>query len=351
MSKPGSIPELERLAYKRASKRQRAFIFTGAGDQWTLHRNISALEEIRLLPRACVDVSRVDTSTTILGERHALPILLAPTGAGILVHWSGEIGVGRAAHNSSVTTILSTMSSIPIEMVAGTGCDLWFQLYPQSDRDFTDRLLDRALRAGAKAIVVSVDQPVHGLRDAWRHIKLPRWVKPPHLFGVKNPARGGIYHPRLAPDFTWQDLEHICKAVNVPVWIKGVLRPDDAICAQDHGVSGVIVSNHGGRSLDGLPSAIDVLPEIVAATSLPIIVDGGIRRGTDIIKAVALGASAVLIGRPYLYGLLVNGQKGVELAIGILKRELETSMALLGLTSVDQIDRRTLYEATVHRSG
>jgi 4-hydroxymandelate oxidase len=228
---------------------------------------------------------------------------------------------------------------------------VWFQLYAQADKELTRQMLDRARSAGCQAVCVTVDTPVLGARhrESRSHFKLPADFQLPNLnLGPVShrPMRGAIYSELLNPRLTWKDIGWISSIAKMPVLLKGVLNPEDAALASDSGVAGLIVSNHGARNLDTLPSTAVALPRVAekVAGRLPILVDGGIRRGTDVLKAMALGANAVLVGRPYLYGLAVAGADGVARVVEILRTELMMAMALTGRTAIDQIDRSVLWK-------
>jgi 4-hydroxymandelate oxidase len=254
------------------------------------------------------------------------------------------------ANQAQASLVLSSYSTVAVEEVAAAATQpLWFQLYAQSDRELTRQIVERAQAAGCKALCVTVDTPVLGARnrESRSQFKLPPDFKLPNL-AVEPVGRAtgkAVADQLLAPTLTWKDIEWLRSITSMPVLLKGVMNPDDAARAADAGVAGIMVSNHGGRNLDTLPSTAEALPRIVdkLAGRLPIIVDGGIRRGTDILKAIAMGAQAVMIGRPYLHGLAVGGAAGVARVIEILKTELQMAMALTGRTKIAEIDRGVLW--------
>jgi 4-hydroxymandelate oxidase len=331
------------------------YISGGAADELTLRWNRESYDRIRLRPRILVDVSQIDPRVTLFGRELPFPILLAPTAYHKLAHAEGEIATAKGAGASGATMVVSTSSTTSIEDIAQVATrPLWFQLYVQPDRDFTRELVRRAETSGYHAIVVTVDSPVLGprYRETRTKFALPPGVERANLKGLKTatggqrPTESTIYSALLDPKLTWKEIEWLRSLTKLPLVMKGVLNPDDAARGVDLGASGIIVSNHGGRNLDTLPATIDALPEVAARVGgrVPVLVDGGIRRGTDVLKAIAFGASAVLIGRPYLYGLAVGGADGVARVVNILRREFEMAMALTGRTSVAQIDRTVIWK-------
>ena len=251
--------------------------------------------------------------------------------------------------------VVSTSATTSVEDIAAVATrPLWYQLYVQRDRDFTRELVRRAEASGCKVLVITVDSPVLGARYREARVKftLPPGVERANLRGLKTATgghratEGNIYSALLDPTLTWKEIEWLRSITKLPVLLKGILNPDDAARAADLGVAGVIVSNHGGRNLDTVPATIDALPEVAAKVGgrIPVLVDGGIRRGTDVLKAIALGASAVLIGRAYLFGLAVGGAPGVTRVVNILRREFEMAMALTGRTSIKEIDRAVIWK-------
>lgn len=324
-----TLEDYERAARERVDPVAWEYIAGGAADEITVRWNVDAYRSLRLLPRQLRDVSTMDLSTTLLGHRLSHPVLLAPTACHKLVHADGEVGTARGARAAGAGMVLSSYSTIPVEPVAAEKPPLfWFQLYVQ-DRAYTERLIRRAVDAGATAIVVTIDTPVPGARNRQERSGFVFPQNLPHISG------GRAEHP-----LTWEDLQWIRRVASVPILLKGVLHPDDAELAVSSGAAGVMVSNHGGRNLDTAMATIDALPPIVdrIAGRVPVIVDGGIRRGTDVLKALASGATAVMIGRPYMHGLAVDGASGVEAVVGILRRELEMAMALSGCSTLASVD-------------
>ena len=350
-----SVTDFEPRARERISHIAYEFISGGAGDELSLKWNREAYDKIRLRTRVLVDVSNLDTKIRLFGRELAHPILLAPTAYHKLVHPEGEAETARGAGSVSTTMVVSSFATMAVEDIARAATEpLWFQLYVQPDRGFTKSLVERAEAAGCQAICVTVDTPLAGARNREERaaFRLPPGMDIPHLKGLPSaaarsaPREGEIFNAILDPTLTWKDIEWLRSFAKVPVLLKGVMNPDDADQAARLGVSGIIVSNHGARNLDTVPATIDALPGVVqkVAGRMPVLVDGGIRRGTDVLKAIASGASAVLIGRPYLFALGVAGASGVSRTITILRRELQIAMALTGRRSIAEIDKGVLFE-------
>jgi 4-hydroxymandelate oxidase len=327
------------------------YVSGAAADELTLRWNHEAYEKIRLMPRALVDVSQLDTRITLLDRELAFPILLAPTAYQKISHPDGELATVKGAGDANATMVLSTFSTVTLEEVAAAAkTPLWFQLYVQPDREFTRDLVHRAEVAGYQALVVTVDTPVLGPR--YRELRAK--FSPPEranlrglkgATGAQRPTEQSIFSLVLDPKLTWKDIDWLRSITKLPVLLKGVQNPADAERAVQAGVAGIIVSNHGARQLDTGPATIESLPRVVEKVGgkMPVLVDGGIRRGTDILKALGYGASAVLIGRPYVYGLAVDGARGVTRTVNILRRELESAMAMCGRTSIASIDSSVLW--------
>ncbi len=343
-----NVWDFKKIAQQRLSQASWDFITGAAGDEITMRWNREAYDRIRLEPNVLVDVSGIDTRTRLFGQEIPFPILVSPSGGHSRSHPDGELATARGAGQAQAIMAVSTLSSKPIEELARVATQsLWFQLYMIRDRGLTREIVERAEAAGCKAICITVDTPVTGARNreqrAGRRRRqgsgAPRAL-PPHLTGYKRPesVEGAIFSTTLDPTITWKEINWVRSFARVPVLIKGVLNPADAQRAVQEGISGIIVSNHGGRNLDTVPATIDALPRIAdqVAGRFPILIDSGIRRGTDILKAVALGANAVMIGRPTLYGLASAGPEGVSRVIEILRHELEMAMALTGRTSLSQ---------------
>ncbi len=358
--------DFERAAAARMTPEAHAYIAGAAADEITLRWNREALERIALRPRVLVDVSKIDTRLKLLGEDLPHPILLAPAASQRIVHPRGELATVEGAAAAQALLIVSAAATTGFEEVAraasaaggpaATAVALWFQLYVQKDRGFTRALVERVVAEGYRALVLTADTPVIGLRE--REVRggfvLPAGLEHPNLKG-SFPAQLraehrptdplGIYSPALDPSLTWKDVGWLKSLAKVPLLVKGILDPEDGARAVSEGADGIIVSNHGARNLDTAVATAQALPAVVekVAGRIPVLADGGIRRGTDVVKLLALGANAVLIGRPYLYGLAVGGAEGVERVVRLLRRELEMAMALTGRTSLRAIDRTVLF--------
>jgi 4-hydroxymandelate oxidase len=332
-----SLFDFETEAQKKISHGAWARISGGAADELTLRWNHEAYEQIRLKPTALVDVSRLDTRVTLFGLDLPFPILLAPTGGQKFVHPEGELAAVRGAETAKAIYVISSSASMRVEDIAKAARGpVWFQLYVQRDRGFTRDLVQRAEDAGCRAICLTVDTPTQGARNREERGKseLPE-RELPNLMGKDY----------LDPTLTWKDIDWLRSFAKRPVLLKGILNPDDAAKAVSAGVDGIIVSNHGARNLDTLPATITALPLVVERVKgkLPVLVDGGIRRGTDVVKALAFGATAVQIGRPYLWGLGLAGPVGVTRVVEILRREFEMAMMLCGRPSLRSIDRSVIW--------
>jgi 4-hydroxymandelate oxidase len=350
-----TLDDFENLARQYMSGAVYEYVAGGAGSDQTVNRNRAAFNRISILPRVLIDVSRIDTGLTLFGQRHEFPILLAPTGYHKLVHPEGELATVAGANESGATLVAAAFSTVGYaQMRAASQQDLWFQLYVQNDRSFTKELVDRVQAAGCAAFCVTVDVPVNGPRDRELRagFRLPAGLERANLASLGPQIAGGshrphgrnIYSATHAADVTWADIEWLRGIIRVPLLLKGVMHPEDAETACQAGCDGVMLSNHGGRSLDGVISTIEALPRMVDRLQdrIPIILDSGIRRGVDVFKALALGAAAVMIGRPYLYGLAVGGSEGVARVVEILRTELEMTMALAGCRVLNEVKKERL---------
>ena len=346
------LMQFEPLARQRLSQMAYDYVRSGGADEITMRENRLAFERLRFSPRVLTDVSQLDTRISLFGAELEHPIMLAPIAYHRLYHSEGELGTARGASAAGAAMVISTFTTTAIDEIArNTRAPIWFQLYVQRDRAFTKDMVQRAVAQGAKAVCLTVDTPVLGCRYGQLSFALPSDLECVHLRGlnlkssVPTHSMGGIYDPIFDPSFNWRDLEWLRNVAGVPVLLKGVLSPEDARRAIDYGVDGIIVSNHGGRNLDFLPATIDALPHIAEATAgrIPVLLDSGIRRGTDVLAALALGAKAVFLGRPYIYGLAIAGARGVERVIQILRDEFKRAMALTGRRSIAEIDDSVLW--------
>jgi 4-hydroxymandelate oxidase len=331
--------DFEESAVEWMTKMAYEYVASGAADELTLRWNRQALDALRLNPTVLTDVSQPDTSVSLFGTRLSHPILIAPTAYHRLLHPEGELATVRGASAASALYVVSSFTTTPLADIAQRATQpLWFQLYVRDDRAFTKNLIQEAEALGYRALCITVDTPTPGVRNREHRsqFKLPDGVRTPHMGGPlveKKPL-------------TWKDIEWIQSFATTPVLLKGILNPDDAERAVQAGVSGIIVSNHGGRNLDTVPATIDALPRIAERIDqrIPILLDGGIRRGTDVLKAIALGSSAVLVGKPICFGLACGGADGVAKVLQILQRELELAMILTGRASIASIDRSVIWQ-------
>jgi L-lactate dehydrogenase (cytochrome) len=362
-----SIEDVAHKARRRLPLGALAYLEGGGEDEYTLRRNRAAFDLLEFLPAMPGDVSQVDTSTTVLGQRLPLPFALSPIGAPRMFHHEGELAVARAARQAGIPYGISTLATTAVEDVAREAdTPLWFQLYVWGDRTDAKRAVTRARAAGFSALLFNIDTTVRSKREREKHTGLD--LPTPHL-RVRTLVNGALHpswswhfltsdtisFPNIGPPdqrsldkitemfdgtIRWDDIDWIREVWDGPIVVKGVIRPEEAARAADAGLDGVIVSNHGGRQLDHLPATIDVLPEIVdvAGDRIDVLVDSGFRRGSDIVAALALGAKAVLVGRAHLYGLAAGGEAGVRKCIDILSQELRMTMALCGARSIAELN-------------
>lgn len=339
------LAEFESIARERMDPAAYAYYAGGAADESTMADNTAAFGRFRLRPRVLRDVSHVDASTTLLGERVAWPFGLAPNAGQALAHPDGECATARAAAEAGIVMCLSTFTNRAPEEVhaAAPEGQRWFQLYVHQQREVAEQMIRRTVDAGYRAIVVTVDLPVGGYRE--RELRWPyRWSEETSFATLTASTKGKsileLLEGFVNAALTWDDLAWIRDVAGLPVVVKGILTGEDAALAVEHGAAAVWVSNHGGRQLDRVPATIEVLEEIVAAVAgrAEVYLDGGIKRGTDVVTALALGARAVFLGRPYLYALAAGGEAGVTRAIRMLADETTNAMALLGATTVDELE-------------
>ncbi|HUF51557.1 MAG TPA: alpha-hydroxy acid oxidase [Longimicrobiales bacterium] len=354
--RPGNVAGYEALARESLPRSVYDYYAGGAEDEWTVRANREAFAQYALRPRVLVDVTRMDTTVRVLDDVIDFPVMLAPAAFQRLAHTDGEIATARAAAAVRTVKIASTLSTYPIEEIAAAAPDaaLWFQLYVFRDRSITEELVRRAEAAGCRAICLTASVAVQGNRerDAHNQFQLPVGVEMANFRGMRQAtfpeARGSGLLAFISAEFddslTWEALAWLRSITQLPVVIKGIMSPLDARLAVEHGAAGVIVSNHGGRQLDGAEATLRALPRVAEAVAdrVPVLMDGGVRRGTDVVKALLLGARAVLIARPYLWGLSVGGQEGVTHVLEILRDEVRRTLALLGAPSLAHLDAEHL---------
>jgi L-lactate dehydrogenase (cytochrome) len=375
-----TVEDLRRLAHHRLPRAIFDFIEGGAGDERTVARNRAAFERLLFEPRVLVDVSKREQTTVVLGERVATPVLVSPTGMAGLCWPKGEVAAAQGAHEAGTIYTLSTHSSCTIEEVAARAPGpLWFQLYVWQNRDLTRSFVDRARAAGYRALVLTVDVPVISRRE--RDLRNGFTVPPritvgnaldtlrrvgwmcrvlfgpkltlANLVGMLGAPRtdivtmAGVANRQVDPSLTWADLAWFRSLWSGPLLLKGVMTVADARKAVEHGVDGLVVSNHGGRQLDGGRASVEALPDIVDAVGsrVEVLLDGGVRRGADVVRALALGARAVMVGRPYLYGLASGGADGVRRVLDILHGEVDHALALTGVPRIGDLDKSVVRRA------
>ncbi|HEY2005333.1 MAG TPA: alpha-hydroxy acid oxidase [Solirubrobacteraceae bacterium] len=341
-----SLADYERAALQMLPVGAHSYLAGGAGAEVTLRDNLAAWSRLALRPRMLVGVGTRDLSVELLGRRRPHPLVIAPTAFQRLAHRDGELATASAALATDTIMCLSTLATSSPEAVAEAAPDAtrWFQLYVFKDRGVSHDLVGRAAASGYEALVVTVDLPLFGIRER----ELRSGVRSSEGERVASAAAAGAsgemtpeaFGALVDPDLRWEDIERFASESPLPVIVKGILTATDARLAADHGAAGVIVSNHGGRQLDGVLSGADALPEVVQAVGdrLDVLVDGGIRRGTDVVKALALGARAVLLGRPVISGLAVGGSAGVQRVLEILLGELDNALGLIGAPRADELD-------------
>lgn len=358
---PVSFEQLEQAAQEKMGKGAFGYIHSGAGREETLQKNVSSFSKYAIVPRFLNDVTELDTSVQLFGRTYATPLFIAPVGVQKIAHEDGEIATAQAAASLGIPFIQSTVSSYCIEEVTeATGnSPKWFQLYWSSqNEDISYSMVQRAEAAGYEAIVLTVDTVMLG----WREEDVNNQYSPlMQGFGKANYVNDpvfmaslpnddddsiiqgivdNIYHPSLS----WKQVAELKKRTSLPILLKGILHPEDAKLAIENGIDGIIVSNHGGRQLDGVIASIDALRAVVEAVDgkIPVLFDSGVRRGSDVVKALALGADAVLVGRPFVYGLAVGGQQGVEKVLSNILQEMKVTISLSGITSVRDLRNVTI---------
>ncbi len=355
-----ALADYEAFAREHMSEAAWTYFNGGAADELTLRDNVAAFSRIRLQNRVLADVANGETTLELFGTRYAHPIFVAPVAYHALAHPDAERASVLGASALQAGVVVSTQASTRLEDIAQAAqTPLWFQLYIQPDRGFTQALVQRVEAAGYRALVVTVDAPVSGMRNREQRagFALPPGIEAMNLRGMATlppqtaqaGTSGVLGSSLLAAAASWADIARLRAQTQLPILLKGIIAPQDALHALDHGVDGLIVSNHGGRTLDSLPASIDALPGVAQAVAgrVPLLVDGGIRRGTDVLKALALGASAVLVGRPIVHALAVAGAPAVAHALHVLCTELEIAMALCGCRTLRDIDRSVLWQTPV----
>jgi 4-hydroxymandelate oxidase len=348
-----TLGDLELAASTKLPENVWAFVQGGAGEETTLRANRDAFHRRTLVPRVLVGVETLDITARILGEQVHAPFFVAPTAYQGLVHPDAEAGTARAARDAGLLAVFSTLSTCSLESIAAAAPEglRWFQLYLQPEFDQSQRLVERAEKAGYRAIMLTVDMPVLANRDRQIRGRVAVDAPPPVGNGAEilAPSRapvvqGNHYVLRRETSATWEIVDRLRGITRLPIVVKGILSREDARLAADHGARAIVVSNHGGRQLDGAPAALDVLPEMVeeVGSKVEVYFDSGIRRGSDILMALALGAKAVGVGRPVLWALATGGEAGVARLFSLLKLDLATVMAVTGRTEVSAINRSLL---------
>jgi L-lactate dehydrogenase (cytochrome) len=377
IANPLTIADFRRIAQRRLPRFVFDYVDGAAGDETTMHRNRAAFEKLSLYPRQQVDVSKRSMETTVLGRRLSMPMLLAPTGLQRLVHRHADLEVAKAAGAAEIPFVVSASTAFTVEEIADAGSgDLWLQVYPWRDRKAVEHVVTRAIAAGYSTLVVTVDVPLlarrerdlrNGMsippritpRNIYQGARHPRWVthllRGPEITFVnfKDLAPGSkgmalmqwVNNELTNPSAEWSELQWLRRLWPGPLVVKGVMAVEDACAAVREGADAIVVSNHGGRQLDGTPATAEVLPRVVDAVGdrTEVLMDGGVRRGSDILKALALGARAVLVGRPYWWGLAAGGARGVGAVIDVFRTELDMAMALSGRPTIDSVGRDLLF--------
>lgn len=340
-----TLDDAERLAEEAISPEAWSYIVGGAGDERTLRWNREAFSRYRLRPRVLVDVTSVTTETTVLGTPVSMPVLVAPMAFHQIAHEEGELATAKGAAAAGTLMCVSTVATATPRDIAeaAPGAPRWLQIYVFQDRGVSDGVIEQALGAGFSALVLTADLPVYGIRhrEARTGFEAPEDDVPAIVSARERGGEKEEHHSLglLESGLEWNYVAELVERWNVPVLVKGLVTAEDAVLACEHGASGVVVSNHGGRQLDGAIASLEALPEVVAAVGdrAEVYLDGGVRRGSDVAMALALGARAVLVGRPAMYGLALGGAKGVEQVLEILREETENALALLGCRSPAEV--------------
>jgi 4-hydroxymandelate oxidase len=331
--------DFEKMAEGKMTKMAYEYVASGAADEFTVRWNRQAFDALKINPTVLNDVSKLDTTVTLFGQKLAYPILIAPTAFHKIMHPEGELATAKGAGKAKATYVVSSFTNTPLEEIKKVATEpLWFQLYVRDDKEFTKSVVQKAEALGYRALCITVDTPAAGARNRQARVdfKLPD--------GINSPYANGDLVQKLP--LTWKEMEWLISFAKIPVLLKGILNPDDAEKAIKIGASGIIVSNHSGRNLDTVPATIEALPRIAERVSkrIPVLMDGGIRRGTDVLKAIALGANAVLVGKPICFGLASGGAEGVTKTLEILRAEFEMAMALTGRATIASIDPSLIWK-------
>ncbi len=338
---PLNVWDYERLATERLEDGAYGYFAGGANDEWTLRDNVEAFRRWLLRPRVMVDVAEPTTATTVLGTEIELPVIVAPTAFQRVAHPDGELGMARAAKGAGTIMCLSTFSTSAPAEVAATGATSWYQMYVPRDEGLARETIAQARENGFRALVLTADAPVLGRRerDLRTGFRIPIELATPAL--GRDVVTPHSMFETISASVTWQDIERFAALAELPVVVKGVLTAEDGCLACEHGAAAVVVSNHGGRQLDGVAATLDALPEVVEAVGgrIEVLMDGGIRRGTDVLKALALGARAVLAGRAPLWGLAVDGEAGARRVLELLRAEVELALQLVGCRTPAELTR------------
>jgi 4-hydroxymandelate oxidase len=352
MSAPAllTLRDFEAVARERLDPVHYDYVAGGARDEITVRANESAFQRLSLLPRVLRGRAKLETAVTLFDSRASMPIIISPTAFHRLACAEGELATARAAAAADTIMIVSMASTVAVGEVAdaaraaapGRDPQLWFQLYIQPDLEDTEALVRRATDAGCAALVVTVDSPVLGVHDRNKRNgfnDLPAGLYCENLRNLRGDEPGSVRQIAMSPELSWDHVDWLRAHTELPIVLKGVLHPEDARLALQHGVDGLLLSNHGGRQLDTVPATIDLLPEMAAAVggAVPLLLDGGVRRGTDAVKAIALGAAAVGVGRPIVWGLAADGERGAARVLEILREEFEHTMMLCGAGRLDEL--------------
>jgi isopentenyl diphosphate isomerase/L-lactate dehydrogenase-like FMN-dependent dehydrogenase len=347
---PLNVWDYERLAAEVLDEGAYAYFSGGANDEWTLRDNVDAFRRWQLRPRVLVDVAGPSTATTVLGHEIALPVLVAPTAYHRVAHADGEPGMARAAKAAGTIMCLSSFSTTAPADVIATGATCWYQLYVPRDEGLAREVITRARETGFRALLLTVDAPVLGRRERDRRtgFTIPYEIAHPALGHVEVTPHSAF--ELISASVTWREIERFAALAEMPVVVKGVLTAEDARLACEHGAAALVVSNHGGRQLDGVAATLDALPEVVEAVDdrIEVLLDGGVRRGTDAVKALALGARAVLAGRAPLWGLTVGGEPGARHVLRLLHDEIELALQLVGCRTPADLTRTHVGRSLSH---